>query len=43
MAMGESELPGGDSEETEHPLKAGIEAAEAGDTASLEDILSELD
>lgn len=43
MTMGESELPGEEAEETEHPLKPGIDAAEEGDTASLEDVLSELD
>lgn len=32
-----------EDEEEVHPLKAGIEAAKNGDTASLEDILSDLD
>lgn len=43
--MSESDEPRQDSEEgdLEHPLKEGIDAAMAGDTASIEDILSELD
>jgi hypothetical protein len=48
--MSERDLPprerqskDGEDEEDVHPLKAGIEAAKNGDTASLEDILSDLD
>lgn len=45
VAMSESDLPGHDSDEdeTEHPLKRGVDAAAADDTASLEAILSDLD
>ena len=44
-SMAESDRPHRESEddEPEHPLKAGIDAAEEGDTAALEDILSHLD
>jgi len=42
--MSESDLPEQDSDEddAEHPLKEGIDAAVADDTASPEDILSDL-
>lgn len=42
--MSESDVPGreADEGEDEHPLKTGIAAAKEHDTASLEDILSEL-
>ena len=33
---------GEDEDEDTHPLKAGIEAAKNGETASLDDILSQL-
>lgn len=43
--MSESDRPSreAEGEEADHPLKAGIDAAKDGDTASLEDILSELE
>jgi len=43
--MGESDdsRQQSEGEDPEHPLKEGIDEAKAGHTASLEDILSELD
>lgn len=43
--MSESDVPGQEAEggEEDHPLKAGVDAAKDGDTASLEDILDELE
>lgn len=32
-----------DEDDGEHPLKAGIEAAKKGDTASLDDVLADLE
>lgn len=32
-----------EGDESDHPLKTGIDAAEEGETASLEDVLSKLD
>lgn len=45
MVMYESDRPrqAPDDEGEEHPLKEGIDAAREGETASPEDILSELD
>lgn len=43
MSESDSTRQGTEQEDEEHPLKAGIDAAKAGDTASLEDILSELE
>lgn len=45
VVMSEPDISGDEAEEAEdeHPLKAGIDAASEGDTASIEDIFSSLE
>lgn len=42
-AEGESEATHPEEGDEEHPLKVGLDAAERGDTAGLDDILDDID